>query len=73
MENFYMSQLATQVLDKVTSKEEAQEIVSALLTAFVSEKAFEKIEKQSVTSKQSIQETMRRLTSNLFVSLNTRK
>lgn len=69
----YMSELASEVLGRVLSKEEAKEVVSGLLIAFADEKAFQKIKRKSNKTKQSVHESTRRLVSNLFTSLSTSK
>lgn len=68
-----MSQLTQRVLEQVNSREEAEQIVAALLTEYGSDTAVTRVEREARTAKQSVSEVTRRRVSNFFRGLTTRK
>lgn len=59
--------------NNVTSRKQAEELVTELLVEFAGETAWNKISEEAVASKQSVTEVTRRAVSNLFRTFNTRK
>lgn len=68
-----MSELVETVLSRVTSRKQAEELVTELLVEFSGETAWNKIASEAYASKQKPTEVTRRAVSNLFRTFNTRK
>jgi hypothetical protein len=60
------------VLGSVKTKEEAKEVISALLDKFTSQTAKQRIESQARFSKQTSRETTKRAVNNLLTHFKTR-
>lgn len=68
-----MSFLTETVLNGITSRKQAEEVVTQLLVEFSGETAWNKMTDEASSSKQSVEEVTRRAVSNLFRTFNTRK
>ena len=68
-----MSETTVKLLDQVNSREEAEQVVTALLSAYGSRTARTRLVGEARFSKQSPSEVTRRLVSNLFRGMKTRK
>lgn len=68
-----MSVLREMTVNGVTSRKQAEEVVTQLLLEFSGETAWNKINDEASASKQSVDEVTRRAVSNLFRTFNTRK
>lgn len=68
-----MNTLTNEVLDKVKTRKEAEEIVAALLLRFTGNTAFSRIKTEAETSKQSTPEATRRAATNLFARFSLHK
>lgn len=64
-----MSETTKTLVNQITTREEAEKVVTSLLNKFSSEQAQNRLREESITAKQTVQEVARRVTSNLFRSL----
>jgi hypothetical protein len=62
-----------QVASLVESQEDAEAVITHLLTRFTGGVAFTRLAESAQWGKQSVQETARRVSSNLLTSLRTNK
>lgn len=65
--------MVTNLVQKVETRKEAEEVVKLLLQKFSSQTAFEGVLDEAAFAKQTVQEVWKRKVTNLFSSLKTRR